>query len=94
MCVKFTCANKIEAMHERSLVSVKVEPRSTSRLSSALFILPLFYLRDQNLRALTCVAKNASMEINLNRNRAEITVLKFARDINFGSAQKLSGTQP
>ena len=33
---------KIEAMHERSLVSVKVEPRSTSRLSSALFILPLF----------------------------------------------------
>ena len=47
-----------------SLVSVKVEPRSTSRLSSALFILPLFYLRDQNLRALTCVAKNASAEIN------------------------------
>ena len=26
--------------------SVKIEPRSTSRLSSALFILPLFYLRD------------------------------------------------
>ena len=26
-------------MHERSLVSVKVEPRSTSRLSSALFYL-------------------------------------------------------
>ena len=48
-------------MRERSLVSVKVEPRSTSRLSSALFILPLFYLR-----ALTCVAKNASVEINLN----------------------------
>ena len=33
----------VEAMHERSLVSVKVEPRSTSRLNSALFILPLFY---------------------------------------------------
>ena len=43
-CVKFTLANKIE----RSLVSVsvKVEPRSTSRLSSALYILPLFYLSD------------------------------------------------
>ena len=52
-------------MHERSLVSVKVEPRSTSRLSSALFILPLLYLRDYNLRALTYVAKNASVEINL-----------------------------
>ena len=69
MCVKFTFANKIEAKHERSLVSVKVEPRSTSRLSSALFILSLFYLCDENLRALTCVAKNlknASEEINLN----------------------------
>ena len=28
--VKFTFANEIEAVHERSLVSVKVEPRSTS----------------------------------------------------------------
>ena len=26
--------------------SVKIDLRSTSRLSSALFILPLFYLRD------------------------------------------------
>ena len=52
-------------MHESSLVSVKVEPRSTSRLSSALFILPLFYLRDYNFRALTCVAKNASVDSNL-----------------------------
>ena len=42
-CVKFTFANKIEAMHERSLVSLRIEPRSTSRLSSTLFILPLFY---------------------------------------------------
>ena len=42
-------ANKIEAMHERSLASVKVEPRSTS---FQLFIMPVFYLiRDQNLRA-------------------------------------------
>ena len=28
-------------------------------------LLPLFYLREQNLRALTSVAKNASVEINL-----------------------------
>ena len=52
-------------MHAGSLVSVKGEQRSTSRLSSALFILPLFYLRDYNLRAITCVAKNASVEINI-----------------------------
>ena len=46
-CVKFTLANIIEAMHERLHESVKVEPHSTSRLSSALFfILPIFYLRD------------------------------------------------
>ena len=45
-CVKFTFANKIEAVQERSLVSVKVERLSTSCLSSALFILPLFYLRN------------------------------------------------
>ena len=45
-CVKFTFVNKIETMHEQSLVSVKVEPRSTSRLISALYILPLHYLRD------------------------------------------------
>ena len=68
-CVKFTFANKIEAMHERSLVSVKVEPRSTSRLSSALFILPLFYLSDYDKRALTYVAKKASVEINLKIKR-------------------------
>ena len=52
-------------MHERWLVNVKVEPRSTSCINSSLFILPLFYLRDYHLRALTCVAKNASVEINL-----------------------------
>ena len=46
-------------MYERSHVSVKVEPRSTSRLISTLYILPLFDLRDYNLRALTRVAKNA-----------------------------------
>ena len=41
-CANFTSANKIEAMHEIWLVSVKVEPRSTSYL----YILPLFYLLD------------------------------------------------
>ena len=45
-CVKFTFANKIEAMYQRSLVSVKVETRSTSRLISTLYIMSLFYLRD------------------------------------------------
>ena len=52
-------------MHERSLVSVKVEPRSTSRLLLTFYILPLFYLRDLNFLCLTCVGKNASVEINL-----------------------------
>ena len=42
-------------------VSVKVETRSTSRLISTLYILLLFYLR-----ALTCRAKNASVEIHPN----------------------------
>ena len=48
----------------RSLESVKVEPRLTSRLISTLAsiftcIFPVLYLRE-----LTCVAKNASVEIN------------------------------
>ena len=68
-CVKFTFAYKREAMYERSHVSIKVEPRSTSRCISTLYIFSLFYLlvRDWNLRALTCVAKNTSVEINLSR---------------------------
>ena len=50
-CVKFTFANKIEAMFERSHVNV---PRSTlKKKSSTFYILPLFYLRDRNLRACT-----------------------------------------
>ena len=49
----------------RSHVSVKVEPRSTSRSISTLNILPLFYLRDLNSRVLMC-ANNASVDINLN----------------------------
>ena len=39
-CVKFTLANKKEAMYERSHVSVKVETRSTLHLISTLYILP------------------------------------------------------
>ena len=45
-CANFTSANKIAAMHEIWLVSVKVEPRSTSPLSSTLYVLPLFHLPD------------------------------------------------
>ena len=66
-CVKFTFANKIEAMYERSQLCVKVESRSTSRSIWTLYILPLFYLRDhESFLALTCAAKNASVEINFN----------------------------
>ena len=66
-------------MHEWSLARVKVEPRSTSRLSSALFILPLLYLRDQNLRALTCVVKNTSVEINPKWNMILNCLMKHRR---------------
>ena len=52
-------------MYVRSRVRVKVEPRSTSRSISTLYILPLFYLRDLNSRVLMC-ANNASVDINLN----------------------------
>ena len=45
-------------MHERSLVSVKVEPRFSFKLST-------FYLALFTRLKLTCVAKNASVEINL-----------------------------
>ena len=64
-CVKFTFANKIEAMYKRTHVSIKVESRSTSLLMSTIYILPLSYLRDLNLLVLKCTAKNASVEINL-----------------------------
>ena len=43
--VSFTPVNKIKAMYGKSGVNVKVEPPSSSRLSSVLFILPLFYSR-------------------------------------------------
>ena len=58
-------------MYNRSHVSIKLEPRSTSRSISTLYIFPLFYLRDENLRALTCVAKNASVEINFKKDYVE-----------------------
>ena len=35
-----------------------------------IYSLPLFYLRDSNFCALTCVAKNASVEINLNGEKS------------------------
>ena len=41
-CVNFTSENKKEAMHERSLVSVKLEPRSTSRLRSPFYLACFF----------------------------------------------------
>ena len=59
--IERSCVEGRQCMKGRSYMqSVKIEPRSTSRLSSTLFILSLFYLR-----ALTYVAKNASVEINL-----------------------------
>ena len=57
-------------MHERSLVSVKVEPRFSFKLST-------FYLAS-TLSArlkLKCVAKNASVEINLQTFRRETRVV-------------------
>ena len=50
-------------MYDSSHVSVKVEPRSTSRLISTLYLLPLFHLRGGG-GVKTCVAKNASVEIH------------------------------
>ena len=62
-CVKFTFANKIEAVHKWSLVSVK--PRSTSCLCSARFV---FYSRDQNLRASGCVQTDATLLTNISQH--------------------------
>ena len=66
-------------MHERSLVSVKVEPHSTSSLNSALFYLASILF---TCLKFTCVNVRSQKRVNgnqrnLNRNRAEITVLKF-----------------
>ena len=71
-CVKFTFANEIEAVYERSLVSVKVEPRSTTLslklstfyLASILFTWLKFTCVTVRYRALPCVSKNASVPGN------------------------------
>ena len=59
-CVTFTFANKIEAMHERSLVSVKVEPRSTSRFEAQHFLPRLYfiYVNKINVRSQKRVSGN------------------------------------
>ena len=67
-CLKFTFANKIEAMHQRSLVSVKVEPRSACRLSSALFSLASILFKRLkftcvNVRSQKRVSGNQPLEI-------------------------------
>ena len=51
-------------MHERSLESVKFEPRLTSRLSSTLFILPLFYLLEKKF---TCVNVRSQKRVSGNQ---------------------------
>ena len=43
-CANFTSANKIAAIHEIWHVSVKVESRSTSRLSSTLCLASILFL--------------------------------------------------
>ena len=57
-------------------VTVKVETRLIWRLISILYVLrllPLFVLRDQNVRELTYGAKNASVEIHPNVSRIVYT---------------------
>ena len=63
-CVKFTLANIIEAMHERLHESVKVEPHSTSRLSSALFYLA--YILFTRLK-FTCVNVRSQNRVSGNQ---------------------------
>ena len=48
-------------MYERSHVSIKVEPRLTSRFISTLYILPLFYLR------FTCVNVRNQKRVSVNQ---------------------------
>ena len=58
-------------MHERSLVSVKVEPLSTSRFEAQHFLSCFYFIYVKKIyvrqRAWLCVAKNASVKISLNR---------------------------
>ena len=81
-CVKFTFANKIEAMHERSLVSVKIEPRSTSRLSSALFSLASILFKRLKF---TCVNVRNQKRVSGNQPKAWLPMValtvKMARTV-------------
>ena len=96
-CVKFTFANKIMAMHERSLVSVKVEPRSTSRLSSALFILVFILFtwlkfKCVNVHSQKRVSGNQPWvqlcaNISLFRSRSDRLISKFCLKILSGWSQ-------
>ena len=54
-------------MYERSHVSVKSRTSINSTFNLSTLRLACIYLRDYNLRALTCVAKNASVEIKLDK---------------------------
>ena len=67
--VKFTFANKIEAVHERWLVTAKFKSRSTSRQRSALVILPLFYVSDY-------VNVRRQKRVNGNQDRPLLSVLQ------------------
>ena len=60
-CIKFTFANKIEEIYERSNASVKVETRTNSRLISTIYILPLLYLRE-----FTCVKVRSQEPVSRN----------------------------
>ena len=66
MCVKFTFANKIEAMYEGK-VTHKRKSRTSSNFMfdlSTLYLVSILFMW-LKFSALTCVAKEASVEINL-----------------------------
>ena len=75
-CIKFTYANQIEAMHEKSLVSVKVEPRSTCRLSSALFTLRLFSF---TWLKFTCVNVRSQKRVSGNQPYRNLPIIPTQR---------------
>ena len=101
-CVKFTFANKTEAMHERSLVSVKVDPRSTSRLSSALFIWPairypsslfVWETRGKGLFSSPPSQKDAWSQVTFYVASTLLTWLKFTC-VNVRRQIRVSGNHP
>ena len=75
-CVKFTFANEIEAVYERSLVSVKVEPRSTTLslklstfyLASILFTWLKFTCVTVRYRALPCVTVRIQKRVSTGKS--------------------------